>query len=66
MTEPSADEWGNRRRMLSEQCEGCGGMRLQVYALDLPANVRLWLCRTCWHRSRRRNPGAVEVLWEAS
>lgn len=66
MTEPVRDEWERRRRMLSEQCEGCGNRREQIYALDLFAGIRLWLCRSCWHDSRRRNPGATEVLWEGA
>ena len=60
---PERIHWDTRRRMLSEQCEGCGGRREAIYALDLPIGVRLWLCPSCWVDSRRKHPGAAEVLW---
>lgn len=48
------DPWESTPRLLSEQCEGHGAFMLEVYALDLPNGVRLWLCKSCWGDSWRR------------
>jgi len=37
--------------MLQELCDGHPGFSVEVYALDLPNGVRLWMCKSCWVRA---------------
>jgi hypothetical protein len=48
---PIGDDWDNRPRLLQELCEGHPAYMAEVYALDLPNRVRLWLCKECWTRT---------------
>lgn len=45
-----SDRWDSMPRMLGEQCDGHGGWSTEVYAIDLPSDVRLWVCKSCWYR----------------
>lgn len=44
------DPWEATPRMLQELCDGHPGYSVEVYALDLPNGVRLWMCKSCWMR----------------
>jgi hypothetical protein len=44
----SEDRWETTPRMLQELCDGHPSYSIEVYALDLPNDVRLWLCKSCW------------------
>lgn len=51
----SSDPWEDTPRLLQELCEGHPGVMAEVYALDLPNGVRLWLCKSCWIRVRQQH-----------
>ena len=54
----TADRWEYLPRMLREPCEGPhGGVSEEVFALDLPNGVVLWLCKSCWIDRWRRQGG---------
>ena len=36
--------------MLQELCDGHPNYAAEVYALDYPNGVRLWMCKSCWMR----------------
>ena len=55
MSLQGSDRWESTPRMLREPCEGRhGGESEEIFALDLPNGVRLWLCESCWVRIWRQ------------
>jgi hypothetical protein len=54
-------DWDSLPRMLWELCDGCPKYMVEIYALDLPNGVRLWLCKSCWGDAWRAAGGPPQL-----